>query len=237
MHIIEDTLHIFLGKQREWNNGMKKIFVYGNRETRRNYAEALDACGAESVFSEDIRLAEKCGALLLPGGGDIDPSLYGQTLNGSRNIDREQDLREIGLVREFVRTGRPILGICRGIQVINVALGGTLIQDIATADTHKWEEETGDKVHPVTAAKGSFLHKLYGGTFSVNSAHHQAVDTVAPGLAVSARASDRVIEGLEDQTRGIYGVQWHPERMAFRHARTDTVDGRPLFEFFLKLCP
>lgn len=216
---------------------MKKIFVFGNREARRNYAEALDACGAASVFSGDVRLAENCGALLLPGGGDIDPSLYGQAVNGSRGIERELDLLEIGLIQEFVRTGRPILGICRGIQVINVALGGTLFQHLPTAAAHQWEEETGDKVHPVTAAKGSFLHKLYGEAFSVNSAHHQAVDTVAPELAVSARAPDGVIEGLEDCARGIYGVQWHPERMAFRHARTDTVDGRPLFEFFLKLCP
>lgn len=216
---------------------MKKIFVFGNREARRNYTEALDACGAASVFSGDVRLAENCGALLLPGGGDIDPSLYGQAINGSRGIERELDLLEIGLVQEFVRTGRPVFGICRGIQVINVALGGTLFQHLPTAAAHQWEEETGDKVHPVTAAKGSFLHKLYGGTFSVNSAHHQAADRVAPGLTVAAKAADGVIEGVEDKARGIYGVQWHPERMAFSHTRTDTVDGRPLFEFFLRLCP
>lgn len=215
---------------------MKKIFVCGDRDVYRNYAEALSFCGAVGIFSENLQYAEDCDALLLPGGADIDPALYGAENLGSRGIDRERDQKELQLVRDFRKTERPILGICKGLQILNVAFGGSLIQDIPTADAHKWEETTGDKVHPVTASPGGFLFPLYGERFSVNSAHHQAAAEPAAGFAVAARADDGVIEAMELPSKRIYAVQWHPERMAFRNARKDTVDGSFLFEFFLSLC-
>lgn len=214
---------------------MKKIFIYGDREARINYAEALEFCGGTPVFSRDLSQAEDCGGLLLPGGGDVDPSRYGQENNGSANIDKVLDQREIELIRQFSLVGKPILGICRGLQILNVALGGDLIQDIETAPTHKWEENTGDKVHMVTAAKDSFLYPLYGESFSVNSAHHQAVNDLADGFSIAATAADGVVEALENRKKNIYAVQWHPERMCFNKARPDTVDGRYIFEFFLNL--
>lgn len=215
---------------------MKKIFICGSREIYRNYAEALSFCGVAGIFSEHIENAEDCRGLLLPGGADIDPALYGAENLGSQKIDRERDLQELQLVRDFCETNRPILGICKGLQILQVAFGGSLIQDIPTADAHKWEEATGDKVHAVTASPKGFLFSLYGGQFSVNSAHHQAAGEPAPGLSVAAKAGDGVIEALEAPSRKIYAVQWHPERMAFHHRRNDTVDGRILFEFFLSLC-
>lgn len=215
---------------------MRKVFLYGDKGLLRNYAEALTFCGARTVFSDRTEYAGDCDALLLPGGGDIDPALYGAENEGSYNIDRERDERELELIRAFSVTRRPILGICKGIQILNVAFGGDIDQDIADAQVHKWEERTGDKVHEVTVPEESFLYSIYGERFFVNSAHHQAVGTLAPGLTVSAWADGGVAEALENSEKNIYAVQWHPERMAFHHSRPDTVDGRYVFEFFLNLC-
>lgn len=215
---------------------MRKIFVYGSRSILRNYAEALTYCGARGVFSENLEYSKDCDGLLLPGGGDIDPSLYGAKNTASFAIDCQRDLAELELIRAFSVTRRPILGICKGIQILNTAFGGTLDQDIDNGSAHKWEERTGDKVHRITATEGGFLQKLYGREFAVNSAHHQAIDLPAPGLAVSALAEDGVIEAVENREKKIYAVQFHPERMAFGHSRMDTVDGRYIFEFFLNLC-
>lgn len=215
---------------------MRKIFVYGERVARRNYEEAVAFCGGVCIISQNLEYAKLCDGLLLSGGGDIDPKRYGAKNLGSTNIDETTDAQELELVRAFSVTNRPILGICRGLQVVNVAFGGDLIQDIKTASTHQWTERTGDQVHPVTAEEGSFLQTLYGNGFRVNSAHHQAVGKLAQGLAVSAKAKDGVIEAIECKAKRIYAVQFHPERMSFHHRRPDTVDGRFLFEWFLNLC-
>lgn len=214
-----------------------KIFVYGDREKMKNYANALESCGAQGIFSFDISQAKDCDGLLLPGGGDIDPARYGQTLAGSEEPDLQRDAAELHLVSDFTSWGKPILGICRGIQMLNVALGGELIQDIPTAAEHRHDPVIGDRTHKVTTEENSFLFPLYGENFSVNSAHHQALGRIAPGLRVAARSErDNVVEAVEWPEKRIYGVQWHPERMAFDLRREDTVDGRYIFEFFLKLC-
>lgn len=214
-----------------------KIFVYGDREKMKNYANALESCGAQGIFSFDISQAKDCDGLLLPGGGDIDPARYGQTLAGSEEPDLQRDAAELHLVSDFTSWGKPILGICRGIQMLNVALGGELIQDIPTAAEHRHDPVIGDRTHKVTTEENSFLFPLYGENFSVNSAHHQALGRIAPGLRVAARSErDNVVEAVEWPEKRIYGVQWHPERMAFDLHREDTVDGRYIFEFFLKLC-
>jgi putative glutamine amidotransferase len=216
---------------------MMKIFVYGERDKMKNYANALEGCGAQGIFSLDISQAKDCDALLLPGGGDIDPARYGQTPAGSEEPDLQRDAAELHLVSDFTSWGKPILGICRGIQMINVALGGELIQDIPTAAEHRHDPVIGDRTHKVTAEENSFLFSLYGGEFSVNSAHHQALGRIAPGLRVIARSErDGIVEAVEWPEKRIYGVQWHPERMSFDLRREDTVDGRYIFEFFLKLC-
>lgn len=213
---------------------MEKIYIYGDREKRLNYVEALEACGACVVVSADVRDGEDCGALLLPGGADMDPSFYGAQNLGSRGIDRELDTTELALVKTFADSGRPILGICRGLQLLNVAFGGTLIQDLPTASAHRWTEEGGDQIHTVNAPSGSFLQELYGASFPVNSAHHQGVERVGGGFQIAARAEDGGIEALQWPEKRIYAVQWHPERLTLRHKRPDAVDGRPLFDFFLK---
>ncbi len=215
---------------------MRKVFVYGDRKDYRNYDEALAYCGARGVFSYNIEYSKICDALLLPGGGDVAPWRYGADNEASAGIDEDRDAAELELIRAFSVTRRPILGICRGHQILNVALGGSLIQDVETASAHKWEERTGDKTHKVIAPETSFLYPLYGGEFFVNSAHHQAVKEISPGLTAAASAEDGLVEAMENREKKIYSVQWHPERMAFNKARLDTVDGRYIFEFFLNLC-
>lgn len=215
---------------------MRKIFVYGTREERSNYAEALEACGALPVLSTSLEGAGGCDGLLLCGGGDIEPHRYGQENQGSKNFEPERDEMELRLVGMFVEAGRPVFGICRGLQVLNVALGGTLVQDLPSAASHAWTESTGDRQHMVKAAPGSFLEKLYGPRFPVNSAHHQGAGQVPAPLRAAAWAEDGVIEALACPEKKLYAVQWHPERMMLSRSRADTVNGQAVFEFFLGIC-
>ncbi len=212
---------------------MKKVFIYGEEEQLANYAAAVRGVGGEPVFSKELADAAACDGLLLPGGGDVDPNRYGQENTASAGIDPQRDGDEIALIHIFLETGRPILGICRGMQVLNVSLGGTLVQDVPHTETHKWQEMTGDRVHAIAAEPDCFLRPLYGEKFAVNSAHHQAVDRPGDALKVTARTLDGTPEALEWPEKRLYAVQFHPERMAFAHRRTDTVDGQSIFEFFL----
>ena len=131
-----------------------------------------------------------------------------------------------------------MLGICRGLQLINVYFGGTLIQDLNTCVRHwKAPEETKDVVHRSRAEKGSWLARLYGESFPHNSAHHQAADLVGSGLVIDSRAErDHVVEALHHEALPVYFVQWHPERMCLAHERPDTVNGLEIFRFFREQC-
>lgn len=214
---------------------MKKMYIYGEKEKRRNYVEALETAGATVIVSLSPGDAEECDGLLLPGGGDIDPAIYGEDNMGSVGIDRSLDDIELSLIKQFSESNRPILGICRGAQLLNVAFYGSLIQDLPFAAAHRWEESTGDKRHLVEASQGSFLREIYGVQFPVNSAHHQGAGRVAGGFQVAAKAADGGIEALQWPQRRIYAVQWHPERMTLRLRREDTVDGIEIFRFFMGL--
>ena len=188
---------------------MPKIYVYGSRDKLENYANALEGSGLEGLFSLDISQAEECDGLLLPGGGDIDPARYGQLPAGSEAPDLQRDAAELELVSRFLAWGKPILGICRGVQLLNVALGGNLIQDLPTVSYHRRDPERGDRVHTVSAGEGTFLSSLYGREFAVNSAHHQALGRLAPDLNLAAvSVDDGVPEAGACPEKRIYGVQW-----------------------------
>ena len=127
------------------------------------------------------------------------------------------------------------MGICRGHQLINVFFGGSLWQDIPEADLHMRKNDR-DAAHSVVAVEDSILCRCYGGEFSVNSSHHQAIRVLGHGLRATAHWEEKYVEAIEHTSLPIFAVQWHPERMCFGQAREDTVDGVKLFEYFLSLC-
>jgi putative glutamine amidotransferase len=173
--------------------------------------------------------------LLLPGGGDPDPLLYGKPeLRPLCKIENGRDALEFAAIRAAIDLRLPILGICRGLQIMNIALGGTLIADLPSAgfDGHHYID--GDRQHDVEIGAGSMLHGITGETAGwVNSAHHQGVDLVAPRLAIAARAHDGLAEVLEwAQPAGkpfLLLLHWHPERLPLAHPLADCI-GRAFVE-------
>jgi putative glutamine amidotransferase len=167
---------------------------------------------------------EAIDGLILTGGADIHPSLYGQiVLERCGEIDKERDRFEVELIYAARRRDLPFLGICRGLQVLNVALGGTLYQDLSyragTDPAHMSPRELrGEPAHPVAITPTSRLAHIIGSReVPVTSTHHQIILDLAPDLAISAVAPDGVIEAVEGPGRFLLAVQWHPERMAHRH--------------------
>ena len=223
---------------------MKKILIGGYKDQTVNYAQAFSSLGAELEFLPDPgsrppAFAVSCDrlfdGLVLPGGGDIAPSLFHRENKGSRNIDKALDCLQLSLLEAFVRAGKPVLGICKGMQLINVGFGGTILQDLkpGSQDIHAWTGR--DRIHITKAARGTFPFQLYGSRPIVNSAHHQAVETTGSGLLVAQYSQDFVVEALYHEKLPVLGVQWHPERMCFTHARRDAEDGARLLRYFLSL--
>jgi putative glutamine amidotransferase len=174
-------------------------------------------------------------ALVLTGGGDVDPGFYGERNKGAKDIDRKRDLAEMELITAFLAAGKPILAICRGHQVLNVALGGSLIQHVKSVDAHAWKDGK-DQIHAVSNASGSLFSRLYGSRCVVNSAHHQAVARLGTGLIDLQWSEDGLVEGMVHTKLPVISVQWHPERMCYWKRRPDTVDAAPLYAYFLNLC-
>lgn len=198
------------------------------------YEEVVTACGAEAVCEMYPEISTDYDGLLLCGGADIEPAFYSEENQGSVNINIQRDENEIAITKAFVDAGKPILGICRGHQLLNVAFGGNLHQHIPTADDH---HAPGGEVHTVTAVGESYLSRIYGEHFAVNSAHHQAVNKLGEGFRVTlVSENDGVIEAMEHETLPIFGVQWHPERICLSNKREDTVDGLGVIQHFIDLC-
>lgn len=203
------------------------------------YIESLARAGAGMRWVElsdpeqAVQDALTCDGLLLPGGGDMDPKFYGQEripACGEPNLLR--DAAEPLLLRAFLDADKPVLGICRGIQVMNAVLGGDLYQDIKPFE-HLPHNDHWAKVHAVTVRRGTLLSRILGqDTVLVNSQHHQAVDRVAPGFTLAALSEDGIVEAIEKpDARFCLGVQWHPEWLS---------DADPamqgLFDAFVNAC-
>lgn len=196
--------------QRHWG----RLPVQGIREP---YPELLASLGAAPVALPVVRpellpaeeLLTAVDGLILAGGGDLDPTTYGARPHPSTvDIDRLRDETEIALLHAAIELGVPVLGICRGLQVLNVALGGKLHQDVGS------DHVISGGSHPVRTAPGSFTRRLVGVRPEVTSLHHQAIADLGHGLRASAWAADGVIEAVELPGRGgiaALGVQWHPE--------------------------
>ncbi|MCL4440497.1 MAG: gamma-glutamyl-gamma-aminobutyrate hydrolase family protein, partial [Firmicutes bacterium] len=184
------------------------------------------------------RYLELVDGLLLSGGGDVEPRYFGQEpMCGTGKVFPERDSFEIELVRVALQQDLPVVSICRGIQVLNIALGGDIYQDIFSqvpgALEHSQKIPRSFPWHKVDLVPGSRLGKIFGREeIRVNSFHHQAVKTVAPGFEVTARAADGLTEAIESSERRFaIGVQWHPEAMA----PTDPMSIK-LFEAFAVAC-
>lgn len=212
-----------------------RILLSGNKKLP-NYVDAVNGAGGIAVAKYLPDIDTDYDGLILCGGGDIDPGYYHEEVDGSVNIDHARDRTEFALMKAFVDAGKPVLGICRGLQLINVFFGGTLYQDLENARAHSSFSDY-DLIHHVHAEAGSIVRGLYGADFVVNSYHHQAVKDLGKGLRATMKATgSSVIEGIEHETLPVLAVQWHPERMCFSNRREDTVDGSGIFRHFIKMC-
>lgn len=202
--------------------------LFGDRYVnyiQKNYVNALEESGALVIIlpvsdpKTAIDYAQKIDGLLLAGGDDVSPLLYHEDPikeNGEINVAR--DSFESAMIKAVKAQNKPILGVCRGLQIINATLGGTNYQDINSQYDHvlghnqyptKWDTLT----HSIQVNDDSFLFDAWGKTGFVNSFHHQAIKEIAPEFEVTARAADQIIEAIENKKYNIYGVQFHPEML------------------------
>lgn len=212
-----------------------RILISGSKSGSVNYERAIRQAGGEPCAFYLPPIDDSYDALLLSGGGDMLPSYFGQENNGSYDMDLERDRVEVELTERYIRAGKPILGICRGHQLLNVLFGGDLLQDIGDPLHlfHTRGDLPEDRIHPVRCSEDSFLYELYGSVFPVNSSHHQVVDQIGDGLRAVAWSEHGLVEALQHETLPIRSVQWHPERMSYEKRRMDTVDGAPIFDWFI----
>ena len=208
-----------------------RIVIGGYEQFCTNYINALTKAGFTPIVTLSIsdKNLHTFDALLLPGGGDINPIFFQQPNIASRNIDTALDVMQFTLLEQFLSTEKPILGICKGMQLINVHFGGTITQHCHYAHFHEYKN--GDQIHPISDSPNSFLAKLYGTSFSVNSAHHQCIGKIGKNLSPIAYSYDNIIEAVAHDSLPVYGLQWHPERMCYAHKRDDTVDGSIIFKY------
>lgn len=205
-----------------------KIAILGRKRDTANYERFLLENNFLPVTTLNPGELSSCGGLLLPGGGDITPAFFGEKDKGSRNIDTELDILQFQALELSMRYELPVIGICKGMQLINIAFGGTITQDMPNSDLHIQPSE--DIYHPTHIDNDNFLHKLYGSEAIVNSAHHQCLNRIGTGLLVIQRSTqDGCPEATMHRTMPILGLQWHPERLD--PART-TLSGALLLSFF-----
>ncbi|HEY8463391.1 MAG TPA: gamma-glutamyl-gamma-aminobutyrate hydrolase family protein, partial [Bacillota bacterium] len=190
----------------------------------------LITAGTNEYLMEEM--INYCQGLMLPGGADIDPGLYGGKRNANIIFDRKQDDFEIRLIQLALKKELPILGVGRGMQLLNVIFGGTLFLDIGTevlnAAAHQSGTNQSPTMHRVVLRGGTRALEILGKEVLVNSFHHQAIKDLGSNIAISGISTDGIIEAIEynQSNRWIIGVQWHPERV-------NVTSMQPLFsEFF-----
>ena len=211
--------------------------------TPANYCNAIIQAGGIPVISalaDAEEYADLADGIVFTGSNcDVTPSLYRQENRKSEQCCDALDQMELTLFKAFYKRSKPILGICRGIQIINVALGGTLIQDIPdevsalTVHEKVYQKET--QFHLVNAKADSLFGQLFGTSFMTNSYHHQAVRDCGEGLIPTVTTEEGIIEAVEHESKPIFAVQWHPERTIGQEQR-ELQNMTPLFRHFIELC-
>ena len=218
----------------------------GELVLNNNYVQSIINAGGLPLIipigieGDVLQLVELIDGLLLTGGDDIDPLLFGEEPHpGLGHVVPARDLVELKLTRQMLNCDKPILGICRGIQVLNVAVGGTVYQDIYKQHDqpilqHLQKSPTSHPTHFVQLVKGSLLEEIAGSArILVNSFHHQSLKDVPEPFIVTGAATDQIIETIEStQHHFVVGVQWHPERLA---ENGDSVS-RKIFNRFIQAC-
>lgn len=218
------------------------VYKYGQAHT---YVDAVRMAGGVPILipvalsaQETREVFDRLDGIVFSGGNDVTPGIYHAEQTHARNIDAPRDTHEVELMKLALAANKPVLAICRGMQLLNVVRGGTLYQDISAEvpqamnhDGHH-PDVTEPIVHTLTVVPNSNLAAVLGSTqVNANSYHHQAVKDLGDGLVVSARSEDGIIEGIEDMRHGyVMGLQTHPESLA---ARGDE-RWRRLFESFVR---
>jgi putative glutamine amidotransferase len=195
---------------------------------------------ALSAGDNDPHNIKNLDGLVLSGGVDIYPEYYGGLLQyekaPSKGWKKDRDEFEMAIFRSAVDNTVPVLGICRGLQLINVTLGGTLIQDLGV-NLDPIHEGNPDKCHAINAEPGTILHDIVKENATTNSAHHQAIEKLGKGLVINCNADDGTVEGIEwsnkDKKPFLLAIQWHPERM-FRFNLQDSPASKGIRDRFIK---
>ncbi len=198
-----------------------KVFILDNGLNLTNYLKALKECKVKVVFSKNIEKSKKCDALLLTGGGDVLPYFYGKNKSLSDKVDVNLDILEFTLIKNFVLKGKKILGICKGMQLLNVYFGGTLYKNVPYHYSKKY-----DLYHTITTTEPCFLSHLFSSKIVVNSAHRQTINKLGENLTILAKSNDGTIEAIKHDYLPIIATQFHPERLSenFR---------KPFFDYFI----
>ena len=221
-------------------------FGYNEKDPNNNYIRAIEKHGGivrplyPGAPPEAFRGLK---GLLLTGGRDIDPIHYGEEEHETTDIDFERDELELPLCKQAMEENLPVFGICRGIQIMNVAIGSSLYQDIPSQFTdhltHKIIENTDDSWHDIQIQPYSLLNQTTGETIAkVNSRHHQSLKVIGEGFTVTAQSKDGIIEAIEDTSKKfMLGVQYHPERMFKEPSSLELQEhSAKLFTAFIDAC-
>lgn len=201
------------------------------------YPKAVQKAGGLPVQlnrnTDPVQIVARLDGLVMTGGADPDPALYGEAPHPELGpVERGRDDWELALIRAALDARLPMLCVCRGAQLLNIALGGTLVQHLDAPEHAAWDKPRIDRCHTVRVAPGSRAEQLYGAVTSTNSLHHQAVGRRGEGVVVTGTADDGVVEAFEVQGRPeVFAVQWHPEMLS------DQVD--PAFVWLVReaTCP
>jgi len=216
-----------------------------NHQKYQYYIDWLNTEGVEivrlSVADDNLKEINNCDGLVLSGGIDVHPKFYGGKPGypgEPEEFNEKRDEFEIAAFHSAENNDIPILGICRGMQLINVIHKGTLIQSLGFEDLNKIHKGEPDKSHAVNVEPGTILYDVLGSKeVEINSAHHQAIDKLGEGLMINARSNEGIVEGIERRDKSgkpfLLGVQWHPERM-FRFQLENSPASKAIRERFFR---